>query len=105
MKYIIPIIILSFVLLSCSKEDEKKSATTELEGTWKTACYTESDNKSIIFTPTFAGNVLTLKDEKHSDTSCATDYRLDEETHTIAMGDAGKFTVTIGSTFKKNTTV
>ena len=101
MKYIIPIIILSFVLLSCSKEDEKKSATTALEGTWKTACYTESDNKSSIFIPTFAGNVLTIKHEKHSDTSCATDYRLKEETHSFAMGDSGKFTVTLGSTITK----
>ena len=101
MKYIIPIIILSFVLLSCSKEDEKKSATTALEGTWKTACYTESDNTSTIRTPTFAGNVLTITDEKHSDTSCATDYRLIEESHTFAMGDGGKVTITLGSTFQR----
>ena len=99
MKYIIPIIILSFVLLSCSKEEEKDT-TTALEGTWKTACYTNSDNKSIIFTTTFAGNVLTIKDEKHSDTSCATDYRLQEDSHTFAMGDAGKFTITLGTTKK-----
>ena len=98
MKYIIPIIILSFVLLSCSKEDEKKSATTALEGTWKTACYTESDNTSTIKTPTFAGNVLTITDEKHSDTSCATDYRLREEAHTFSVGDAGKWLVRIGTT-------
>ena len=97
MKYIIPIIILSFVLLSCSKEDEKKSATTELEGTWKSACYTNSDNTSAIVTPTFAGNVLTITGEKHSDTSCATDYRLREESHTFSMGDAEKFSLTIGT--------
>ena len=97
MKYIIPIIILSFVLLSCSKEDEKKSATTELEGTWKSACYTNSDNTSAIVTPTFAGNVLTITGEKHSDTSCATDYRLREESHTFSMGDAGKFSITVGT--------
>jgi hypothetical protein len=99
MKYFIPIIILSFVLLSCSKEEEGETdTTTVLEGTWKTACYTESDNKSIIFTATVAGNVLTFKDEKHSDTSCATDYRLKEESHTFAMGDSGKFTITLGTT-------
>ena len=98
MKYIIPIIILSFVLLSCSKEDEKKSATTALEGTWKTACYTESDNTSTIRTPTFAGNVLTITDEKHSDTSCATDYRLREEAHTFSVGDEGKWLIRIGTT-------
>ena len=101
MKYFIPIIILSLVLLSCAKkEDEEKDTTTALEGTWKTACYTESDNKSSTFTPTFAGNVLTIKHEKHSDTSCATDYRLKEETHTFAMGDSGKFTITAGTTKK-----
>ena len=93
-------IILSLVLLSCSKEDEKDT-TTELEGTWKSACYTDSDNNSFYATPTFAGNVLTITDEKHSDTSCATDYRVREETHTFAMGDAGKFTITLGSTFKR----
>ena len=104
MKYIIPIIILSFVLLSCSKEEEGETdtdTTTVLEGTWKTACYTDSDNMTAIFTPTFAGNVLTIKHEKHSDTSCATDYRLKEETHTFAVGDSGKFTITLSSTSTK----
>ena len=101
MKYIIPIIILSFFLFGCKDdEDETTSSTTELEGTWKTACYTE-DNNSFIFTPTFAGNVLTITDEKHSDTSCATDYRLIEESHTFAMGDGGKVTITLGSTFQR----
>ena len=100
MKYIIPIIILSLVLLSCKKdeEDETTTSTTALEGTWKTACYTESDNTSTIFTPTFAGNVLTITDEKHSDTSCATDYRLREEAHTFSMGDSGKVLIRIGTT-------
>ena len=92
MKYFIPMIILSFVLLSCAKEDEEKDTTTELEGTWKSACYTESDNYSFYLTPTFAGNVLTITDEKHSDTSCATDYRLEEESHTISIGSGVTFT-------------
>ena len=82
---------------------------TELEGTWKTACYTNSDNTSAIETITMVGNVLTLKDEKHSDTSCANDYSLTESSHTFSIGDTvtfsdGKtgheFTVTIGSTEK-----
>ena len=97
MKYIIPIIILSLVLLSCKKDEEETSTTTELEGTWKSACYTNSDNTSAIVTPTFAGNVLTITGEKHSDTSCATDYRLREESHTFSMGDAGKFSLTVGT--------
>ena len=100
MKYIIPIIILSLFLLGCKADEEETSTTTEIEGTWKTACYTE-DNYSFINTPTFAGNTLTLTDEKHSDTSCATDYRLLEESHTFAMGDANKITITLGSTFKR----
>ena len=99
MKYIIPIIILSLVLLSCKKdEDETTTSTTALEGIWKTACYTESDNTSTIKTPTFAGNVLTITNENHSDTSCATDYRLREEAHTFSMGDAGKWLIRIGTT-------
>ena len=102
MKYIIPIIILSLFLFGCKaeEEDSTSSSTTEIEGTWKTACYTE-DNNSFIITPTFAGNTLTITDEKHSDTSCATDYRLLEESHTFAMGDANKITITLGSTFKR----
>ena len=99
MKYIIPIIILSLVLLSCKKDEEETTTSiTALEGTWKTACYTGSDNMSTIFTGTFAGNVLTITDEKHSDTSCATDYRLREEAHTFSVGDAGKFLIRIGTT-------
>ena len=98
MKYFIPMIILSLVLLSCSKEEEETDTTTELEGTWKTACYTGSDNMSTIFTGTFADNVLTITDEKHSDTSCATDYRLREEAHTFSVGDAGKVLIRIGTT-------
>ena len=98
MKYIIPIIILSFVLLSCSKDEEEATATTALEGTWKTACYTNSDNTSFIDTITFAGNSITGNFEKHSDTSCATDYRLREEAHTFSMGDSGKVLIRIGTT-------
>ena len=119
MKYIIPIIILSFVLLSCSKDEDEETQTAAekaaaaqlvaLEGTWKTACYTESDNTSWIDTLTVAGNVVTGKWEKHSDTSCATDYSLEEDPLTISIGDAvtfangktgHKFTITIGSTYK-----
>ena len=86
-----------------------KKVSTELEGTWKTACYTNSDNTSAIETITMAGNVLTLKDEEHSDTSCATDFSLTESSHTFSIGDTvtfsdgktgHKFTVTIGSTEK-----
>ena len=108
MKYIIPIIILSFVLLSCSKEESEEETITELEGTWKTDCYTNSDNTSWIDTLTFAGNSITGNFEKHSDTSCATDYSLEGFNWTFSIGDAvtfsngtgHKFSITIGSTYK-----
>ena len=107
MKYIIPIIILSFVLLSCSKEESEEETITELEGTWKTDCYTR-DNTSFIDTITFAGNSITGNFEKHSDTSCATDYSLEGFNWTFSIGDAvtfsngtgHKFSITIGSTYK-----
>ena len=108
MKYIIPIIILSFVLLSCSKEESEEETITELEGTWKTDCYTNSDNTSWIDTLTFAGNSITGNFEKHSDTSCATDYSSEGFNWTFSIGDAvtfsngtgHKFSITIGSTYK-----
>ena len=108
MKYIIPIIILSFVLLSCSKEESEEETITELEGTWKTDCYTNSDNTSWIDTLTIAGNSITGNFEKHSDTSCATDYSSEGFNWTFSIGDAvtfsngtgHKFSITIGSTYK-----
>ena len=40
MKYFIPMIILSLVLLSCAKEEvETDTTTTELEGTWVESCH------------------------------------------------------------------
>ena len=51
MKNIIPIIIVSLFLFGCkAEEDEATSSTTELEGSWKTACYTNSDNTSYYET-------------------------------------------------------
>ena len=110
MKYFIPMIILSLVLLSCSKEESEEETTiTELEGTWKTACYTNRDNTTSINTFIFAANVLTIKEQEYSDTACATVYSLDEIPLTFSIGDAvtfangktgHKFTVTLGSTVK-----
>ena len=84
--------------------------TTELDGTWETACYAKADNtKSTIETLTFAGNALTSKVEDHSDTSCATDYSLEEWPFTFSIGDAvtfangktgHKFTLIVPSTYK-----
>ena len=115
MKNIFLIIILSLILFSCGEKEEaeEETTTTELEGTWKTACYTNADNTSNVDTLTFAGNVVNEKDEELSDTSCATDYRLTEESYTFSIGAAmtfptygssggsgHRFTVTIGSTEK-----
>ena len=111
MKNFILIIIFSFILSSCSiKEEAEKTAITELEGIWKTSCYVDSsDNFSHIKTITVSGTVASYKDEGHSDTSCATDYSLEEETLTFSIVDAvtfangktgHKFTVTVGSTEK-----
>ena len=84
--------------------------TTELDGTWETACYAKADNtKSTIKTLTFAGNALTSKVEDHSDTSCATDYSIEEWPFTFSIGDAvtfangktgHKFTLIVPSTYK-----
>ena len=119
MKYFIPMIILSLVLLSCSKDEDEETQTAAekaaaaqlvaLEGTWKTACHPHADNTSNIDTLTFAGNALTVKEEEHSDTSCATDYSLEEFPLTFSIGDAvtfangktgHKFTLIVPSTYK-----
>ena len=118
MKYIIPIIILSFVLLSCSKDEDEETQTAAekaaaaqlvaLEGTWKTACSTDSDYTSWINTLTVAGNSITGNFEKHSDTSCSTDYSTEGFNWTFSIGDAvtfsngtgHKFSITIGSVYK-----
>ena len=119
MKYFIPMIILSLVLLSCSKDEDEETQTAAekaaaaqlvaLEGTWKTACHPHADNTSWIDTLTVAGNVVTAKWERHSGTSCATDYSLEEDPLTISIGDAvtfangktgHKFTLIVPSTYK-----
>jgi len=83
---------------------------TELEGEWKSACYSNSDNTYSIETVTIEGNILNIKYEIHSDNSCTTDYIFIEESHTLSSvgdtvtfsnGNTGReFTVTIGSTQK-----
>ena len=105
MKYIIPIIIFSLLLFGCKADEEDSSSTktdAELQATWKTACYVNNDdNTSIIFTATFSGSTISTTDEKHSDTSCATDYRLNVESFAYEIEEKGKFIITIGSTYQK----
>ena len=110
MKKILMIIILSLFLFSCGeKEEAEEETTSELEGTWKTACYTNSDNSTNIDTLTFVGNVYTRKDQRYSDTACATVYKLEEIIYTYSEGSAvtfmsgntGRyFKITLGSTYK-----
>ena len=98
--------------ISTSSESLSLGVTlqTELEGSWKTACYSYSDNNFSIDTVTIEGNVITIKYEIHSDSSCTNDYILIEESHTLSSledtvtfsnGKTGReFKVIIGSTQK-----
>ena len=92
MKYIIPIIILSFVLLSCAKEKDDSSSTTstELEGTWVTSCNTcyWSNSHYCIETITVAGSALARKWDQHSDSSCSNDYAIWTDNHSsLSLGN------------------
>ena len=91
MKYIIPIIVLTLVLLGCKKEDDASSSNTELEGTWVVSCYA-SGSYYLIKTFTFTGTNVVEKYEYHSDSSCATDHDTWETTYTsLNIGDAQVF--------------
>ena len=110
MKKFLMIIILSLFLFSCGEKEEAEEETiNDLDGTWKTACYTNSDNSTNIDTFTFVGNVLTVKDQRYSGSACATVYKLDEipvtfsygNEVTFQSGNTGRyFKVTLGSTYK-----
>ena len=111
MKNIFLIIILSLILFSCGEKEEaeEEETITDLDGTWKTACYDNSDNSTNIDTFTFVGNVLTVKGQRYSDTACATVYKLEEIPVTYSEGSAvtfmsGKtghyFKATLGSNYK-----
>ena len=74
MKYIIPIIILSLLLLGCKKdEDESTTTTNELEGTWKSPCYVTGGNYYVILTVTVAGTSVVQDWDYHADSSCSSD--------------------------------
>ena len=106
MKYIIPIIILSFVLLSCAKEEDDSSSTTstELEGTWVTSCNTASwsNTEYVIQTITVTGSALVWKWDEHSDSSCSNDYAIWTDTYSsLSLGN--EVTLDNGSTAIKIT--
>ena len=89
MKYIIPIIILSLVLLSCAKKDDTPATTTTaLEGTLIVSCYDDGSNNYLIKTLTVTGTDWVDKYEIHSDSSCATDKDKWETTAgSLSIGD------------------
>ena len=108
MKYIIPIIILSFVLLSCAKEkdDSSSTTTTELEGTWVTSCNTASwsNTEYVIETITVTGSALVWKWDEHSDSSCSNDYAIWTDTYSsLSLGS--EVTLDNGSKGIKFTTI
>ena len=72
MKQIILIIILSFVLFSCSKEESDDSGTTELEGKWETDCYQYSNSQHNKKTIVVSETNYTYTSEYYSSSKCAT---------------------------------
>ena len=92
--YIILILFLSFIIISCAKKSDTSSTTTtntELEGTWVTSC-TAIGSKYLIKTLTVSGTNVTNKREYHSDSSCATDnYSYDWSYSSLVIGDVATF--------------
>ena len=73
MKNFLIIIILSLILFSCGeKEESDDSATTELEGTWETACYQYSNSQYNKKTIVVSGKNFTYTSEYYSSSKCAT---------------------------------
>ena len=97
MKQIILIIILSFVLFSCSKEESDDSATTELEGTWETDCYQYSNSQYNKKTIVVSGKNYTYTSVYYSSSKCATvEDKWVSTLTSLAIGDAMFFS-TYGS--------
>ena len=93
MKHIISIIILSFVLFSCTIEEESDdSATTELEGTWETDCYQYSNSQYNKKTIVVSGKNYTYTSEYYSSSKCATvEDKWVSTLTSLAIGDAMTF--------------
>ena len=93
--YIILILFFSFAIFSCAKksttESSATSTTTEIEGTWKTACHSSGDYY-YIRTVAVTGTTFVEKNELHSDSSCANDNATFEVTFgSLSIGDAQTF--------------
>ena len=104
MKYLISIIILSLVLLSCGKKvDVSSTTTTELEGTCVESCHNDAPYYRIN-SLTVSGTNWVDTIEYHSDSSCATDVgKYTYSYESLSIGDAievsgvagHKFTMTV----------
>ena len=92
--YIILTLFFSFAIFSCAKKSDTSSTTTtntEIEGTWKTACYSSGDYY-YIRTVAVTGTTFVEKTELHSDSSCANDNATFEVTFgSLSIGDAQTF--------------
>ena len=67
------------------------TTNTEIEGTWKTACYSSGDYY-YIRTVAVTGTTFVEKTELHSDSSCANDNATFEVTFgSLSIGDAQTF--------------
>ena len=94
LKYVLVISLLSLTIFSCAKKSNTSSttATTELEGTWSSACYLATNDyyyKNII---TVSGTDVIVKYEGHNDSSCTTDSHYYEDTFaSLSIGDNVSF--------------
>ena len=92
--YIILTLFFSFAIFSCAKKSDTSSTTTtntEIEGTWKTACYSSGVYYNIR-TVAVTGTTFVEKTELHSDSSCANDNATFEVTFgSLSIGDAQTF--------------
>ena len=130
---IFSLFLFSFTVISCAKEESETASTdnststtttnnstttntTELEGTWITSCYLETDNSSYyIDTISVTGTDLSIKSESHEDSGCNTDNGTAVATFnflsigdevTFSSGATGhKFTINLSSfTYTPETT-
>lgn len=112
--YIILILFFSFTIYSCAKKSDTSSTTTtntEIEGTWKSPCYSSSGGYYLTVTNTVSGTSLVQDYDYHSDSSCSSDnytmkYTYGSYSEGVAMvfdsygssGGSGKrFTMTLST--------
>jgi len=72
MKIISLTLLIVIVFISCSKKDDEKDKTTELEGTWSSVCYA-SGSYYFIDSIIVSGTNFVMKEEYHDDSNCNTD--------------------------------